>query len=172
MSSRPSLTATSKERRSATRNPAARAVMTDVSPEIAMSIVDLGLIRDIDIADEGHTVVVTMTLTTPFCPEGPAILAGQGLVVALVYRLITGLIAATGMPFTGRYRDFHAGNLLNQHSGRIHELLCLDIPSGGIDQVEQDSTIGHRVVASANRHIGGGDFRQFVNNIFDLLNAI
>jgi metal-sulfur cluster biosynthetic enzyme len=44
-------------------------------PEIAMSIVDLGLIRDIDIADEGHTVVVTMTLTTPFCPEGPAILA-------------------------------------------------------------------------------------------------
>jgi metal-sulfur cluster biosynthetic enzyme len=43
-------------------------------PELAMSIVDLGLIRDISITEEGHAVLVTMTLTTPFCPEAPAII--------------------------------------------------------------------------------------------------
>ena len=43
-------------------------------PEIAISIVDLGLIRAIDVGADG-TVKVTMTLTTPFCPEGPEIVA-------------------------------------------------------------------------------------------------
>jgi metal-sulfur cluster biosynthetic enzyme len=44
-------------------------------PEIAISIVDLGLIRAIEVAPDGATIKVTMTLTTPFCPEGPAIVA-------------------------------------------------------------------------------------------------
>jgi metal-sulfur cluster biosynthetic enzyme len=43
-------------------------------PEIAFSILDLGLVRGIEITPEG-TVKVTMTLTTPFCPEGPMIVA-------------------------------------------------------------------------------------------------
>ncbi len=43
-------------------------------PEIAISIVELGLIRAIDVSPEG-AVKVTMTLTTPFCPEGPEIVA-------------------------------------------------------------------------------------------------
>jgi metal-sulfur cluster biosynthetic enzyme len=42
-------------------------------PEIGLSLVDLGLIRDVDISAEGRRVRVTMTLTTPFCPEGPYI---------------------------------------------------------------------------------------------------
>jgi len=45
-----------------------------VDPEIAISVVDLGLVRGIAVTDEGR-VTVTMTLTSPFCPEGPLIVA-------------------------------------------------------------------------------------------------
>jgi len=43
-------------------------------PEIFISIVDLGLIRDVQVAPLRGWVKVTMTLTTPFCPEGPMII--------------------------------------------------------------------------------------------------
>lgn len=38
-------------------------------PEIRIGIVDLGLVYDIDINDEGE-VKIKMTLTTPACPYG------------------------------------------------------------------------------------------------------
>jgi metal-sulfur cluster biosynthetic enzyme len=44
-------------------------------PEIAISIVDLGLIRTIELSDDRASVRVIMTLTSPFCPEGPEIVA-------------------------------------------------------------------------------------------------
>lgn len=43
-----------------------------MDPEIGLSIIQLGLIRDVGIHDE--TAVVKMILTTPFCPYGPAML--------------------------------------------------------------------------------------------------
>lgn len=49
-----------------------KALQPVVDPEIGISVVDLGLIRDIHITPEG-VVTVRMTLTSPFCPEGPAI---------------------------------------------------------------------------------------------------
>jgi metal-sulfur cluster biosynthetic enzyme len=43
-----------------------------VDPEIGMNIVELGLIRDVEIHDDrGH---ITMIMTTPFCPYAPQLL--------------------------------------------------------------------------------------------------
>jgi metal-sulfur cluster biosynthetic enzyme len=63
---------------------AIREALADViDPEMGMSVVDLGFIRDIDITDE--KVHVTMIFTTPFCPMAQIMLsqvqeAAQGAV--------------------------------------------------------------------------------------------
>ena len=41
-------------------------------PELNLNIIDLGLVYDITISDEGN-VLVQMTLTSPGCPAGPEI---------------------------------------------------------------------------------------------------
>lgn len=41
-------------------------------PELALNIVDLGLVYEILV--EGHTVIIDMTLTSPGCPAGPQIM--------------------------------------------------------------------------------------------------
>lgn len=41
-------------------------------PEIGLNVVELGLIRDVDVNEE--QLHITMILTTPFCPYGPALL--------------------------------------------------------------------------------------------------
>ena len=43
-----------------------------VDPELGLNIIQLGLIRNIEIKD-GHALV-TMILTTPFCPYGPSMM--------------------------------------------------------------------------------------------------
>ncbi len=43
-----------------------------VDPEISLSIIELGLVREIDLSVEPH--VVRMLLTTPFCPYAPQII--------------------------------------------------------------------------------------------------
>jgi metal-sulfur cluster biosynthetic enzyme len=42
-----------------------------VDPEIHISIIDLGLVREVDLVSEPP--VVRMLLTTPFCPYAPQI---------------------------------------------------------------------------------------------------
>ena len=43
-----------------------------VDPEIGMNIIQLGLVRDVQI--ENDIARVKMILTTPFCPYGPAMI--------------------------------------------------------------------------------------------------
>jgi metal-sulfur cluster biosynthetic enzyme len=43
-----------------------------IDPEIGMNIIQLGLIRDVNIED--GIAHVKMILTTPFCPYGPAMI--------------------------------------------------------------------------------------------------
>jgi len=44
-----------------------------IDPEIGMNIIQLGLIRNVEI-DESGIGHVKMILTTPFCPYGPAMI--------------------------------------------------------------------------------------------------
>lgn len=50
------------------------AVATVEDPEIGLGVVDLGLIYDIAIADDS-SIDIRMTLTTPYCPYGPQLVA-------------------------------------------------------------------------------------------------
>lgn len=44
-----------------------------IDPEIGLNVVELGLIRDLDI-DQEENAHVTMIMTTPFCPYAPQLL--------------------------------------------------------------------------------------------------
>jgi len=48
-------------------------------PEIGNDVVQLGLIREIEVSDKNATV--TMILTTPYCPFGPALMESARRVV-------------------------------------------------------------------------------------------
>ena len=43
-----------------------------VDPEIGLNIIELGLVRDLRVEEDGAEL--KMILTTPFCPYGPAML--------------------------------------------------------------------------------------------------
>lgn len=43
-----------------------------VDPELGLNIIELGLVREVELADDSAHVV--MILTTPFCPYGPQLL--------------------------------------------------------------------------------------------------
>lgn len=46
-----------------------------IDPELNISIVDLGLVRGITVADDTGRVDIDLTLTSPMCPLGPEIMA-------------------------------------------------------------------------------------------------
>lgn len=43
-----------------------------LDPELGLSVIDLGLVRQVTVADD--QILLKMVLTTPFCPYGPALL--------------------------------------------------------------------------------------------------
>jgi metal-sulfur cluster biosynthetic enzyme len=46
-----------------------------IDPELDISIVDLGLVRGIEVQDDTGHVHIQLTLTSPMCPLGPEIIA-------------------------------------------------------------------------------------------------
>lgn len=52
-------------------------------PELNLSIVDLGLVYDVAVGEEGD-VDIKMTLTSPGCPSGPEIVGDAQRVVKLL----------------------------------------------------------------------------------------
>jgi len=48
------------------------ALRTVYDPELGMNVIELGLIRKLDFQPD--LIEITMLLTTPFCPYGPAML--------------------------------------------------------------------------------------------------
>jgi metal-sulfur cluster biosynthetic enzyme len=53
-------------------------------PELMISIVDLGLIYDVDVSADGKNLEVKMTLTSPGCPIGPELMAAVDHTARLV----------------------------------------------------------------------------------------
>ncbi len=51
-----------------------------VDPEIGLNIVELGLIRNLEVDEDEDTANITMILTTPFCPYGPQLIQQVQLV--------------------------------------------------------------------------------------------
>lgn len=45
-----------------------------IDPEIGLNVVELGLIRNIEVEEETDSANLTMILTTPFCPYGPQLI--------------------------------------------------------------------------------------------------
>lgn len=52
-----------------------RALKPVIDPELGISVVDLGLIRGIDVYGDDDQVLIYLTLTSPMCPMGPQIIA-------------------------------------------------------------------------------------------------
>jgi metal-sulfur cluster biosynthetic enzyme len=46
-----------------------------IDPELDISIVELGLVRGIQVEDDTGRVKIVLTLTSPMCPMGPEIVA-------------------------------------------------------------------------------------------------
>jgi metal-sulfur cluster biosynthetic enzyme len=45
-----------------------------IDPEIGLNVIELGLLRQVDIDEARDAAKITMILTTPFCPYGPQII--------------------------------------------------------------------------------------------------
>ncbi|MFO7663788.1 MAG: metal-sulfur cluster assembly factor [Chloroflexota bacterium] len=56
------------------------ALRSVIDPEIGLNIVELGLIRNIELDEQSDNGKVTMILTTPFCPYGPQLIEQVRLV--------------------------------------------------------------------------------------------
>ena len=63
------------------------ALQNVIDPEIGISVVDLGLIYQIDFSDADKKVFVRMTLTTQFCPMGESL---TGAVKRAIEQTFTG----------------------------------------------------------------------------------
>ncbi len=67
-------------------------------PELGLNIVDIGLVYDIEVSDQGDALV-KMTLTSPGCPSGPEILEDARLVVEQVEGINSAAVELVWEPY-------------------------------------------------------------------------
>lgn len=69
-----------------------------VDPEMNLNVVDMGLIYQMDFDEPGHTIYLTMTLTTRFCPIGTSLSLGVQRAIESVFPDQTVNLALTFTP--------------------------------------------------------------------------
>ena len=67
-------------------------------PELGLNIVDIGLVYDIEVSEQGDALV-KMTLTSPGCPSGPEILEDARLVVEQVEGINSATVELVWEPY-------------------------------------------------------------------------
>jgi len=60
-----------------------------LDPELGLNIIQLGLVRNIEVSED--QAVVTMILTTPFCPYGPSIMESTRKKAELILETTTSI---------------------------------------------------------------------------------
>lgn len=66
-------------------------------PELGVNVIDLGLVYDVALSEEGY-VTLTMTLTTPGCPMHESISEGVGVALADIPGITGGQIRLVWEP--------------------------------------------------------------------------
>jgi metal-sulfur cluster biosynthetic enzyme len=54
--------------------PVEKSLRQVVDPEIGLNVIELGLVRNVQLDEKDNKAKVTMIMTTPFCPYAPALL--------------------------------------------------------------------------------------------------
>lgn len=67
-------------------------------PELGLNIVDIGLVYDIEVSEQGDALV-KMTLTSPGCPSGPEILEDARVVVEQVEGINSAAVELVWEPY-------------------------------------------------------------------------
>lgn len=81
----------------------ALAVLQDVTdPEIGLNVVDLGLIYQVDFDEENRNIIVSMTLTTQFCPMGESIV---GAVTRAIQHAFSGYRVQVNLTFDPPWKN-------------------------------------------------------------------
>jgi metal-sulfur cluster biosynthetic enzyme len=66
-------------------------------PELGVNVIDLGLVYDVDVNENGH-VTIDMTLTTPGCPMQESLSEGVGAALQAIPGIASGEIRLVWNP--------------------------------------------------------------------------
>ena len=101
-------------------------------PEIGMSIVDLDLIKAVDLGEDGQPTEIKMVLTTPFCPWA-------GELIQTVGRRKEAVVRVRLVPGTGQYK-LNGRTLEEYFPNKVHQQ-AINEPFVTLEKAEQYDVI-------------------------------